>query len=333
MARFVKQRQMYDRVIGVDIADTIYPDHCDVFIQHDLRDATVIPRLMKGVDHVFHFAADMGGLGYLDGNDAQVMYNNAQIDLNVIGGAAEADNVTKLLYTSSAVVYPEEFGNPGAFAYGLLDVEGLRESDAWHGFPAEGGYGVEKLFTESLCRYVTATGNLDTRVVRLHNVFGPERCLGITAGKKAPAALCRKVADRVHARDGKRYYVKEVDGVFEYVVEIDIWGDGKQTRSFLYIDDALRGISAVMASSYTEPLNIGSDRLVSINELADIIGAIAGVTVVKNHIEGPVGVRGRNSNNDLVSAQTGWRPMVPLEEGLRETYGWISNELLAKSKQ
>lgn len=321
MARFVKEHGMYDRVVGVDIVDigdNGYPDYLDVFIQADLRDSSVIPRIMKGVDHVYHFAAHMGGLGFITGRDAEVMYNNAQIDLNVIGGAAESaagGGVSKLLYTSSAVVYPE-------VRQGSSRALNLREDEAWGGFPSEGGYGVEKLFGESLCTYIAAQGVLETRVVRLHNVFGPEGAWD-NGKEKVPAALCRKVASATQSYSISSHKIE---------VEIDVWGDGKQTRSFLYIEDALRGIASVMACGYSEPLNVGSDRLVSINELADIIGEIAGVKVAKNYVDGPVGVRGRNSDNCRVMRTTGWRPRVSLEEGLRETYSWISQQVLAANR-
>ena len=224
----------------------------------------------EGVEEVYHLAADMGGIGYITAVHADVARNNALMNLQALE-AARVNGVRRFLFSSSACVYP-------MYRQREADVTPLREEDAWPAEP-EPGYGLEKLFTEEVCRYYRQDHGLETRIVRFHNVYGP---LGTYEGgrEKAPAAICRKVA---LARDGD---------------EIEVWGDGKQTRSFLYVDDCVEGIHRLMRSDYPEPLNLGSDRLVTIDELVDMVAAIAGKRICKRHdTSKPQGVRGRNSDN------------------------------------
>ena len=255
-----------------------------------------------GFDEVYQLAADMGGLGYISYHFASVMRSNMQINLNV-AEAARLAGVGRLLFSSSAVVYPTTMQT-------TEQVAGLRECDALPASPSEGGYGWEKLTSEFLYRYYREDHGLETRIVRFHNVYGPQ---GTWKGgkEKAPAAMCRKVAEAKLTGRG----------------EIEVWGDGKQTRSFLYIDDALNGLTAVMRSDYPDPLNVGSEEMVSINELAGIAASCAGAKVHIKHVDGPVGVRGRNSDNTLVTAITGWRPRVTLREGMAATYAWIERQV------
>jgi GDP-D-mannose 3',5'-epimerase len=260
-------------------------------------------------------------MGFISTHSAQILRNNTLININTLDAAKEY-GAGRYLYTSSACVYPE-YKQEQAF------VPGLKESDAWPAQPQD-AYGLEKLVTEELCKHYRRDYGLETRIVRLHNVYGP---YGTYDGgrEKAPAAMCRKVAeakrrgpDRWEARYTGRYAVPDTP-----VFDVEIWGDGEQTRSFLYIDDALDGIYAAMQSDYTEPLNIGSDRQVSINELVDIVANVAGVEVVKRYIEGPQGVRGRSSDNSLVGQVLGWEPRVSLEAGLATTYKWVEAQVNA----
>ena len=275
----------------------------DEFLIGDLRRGNDTVRAFgDGFDEVYQLAADMGGLGYISYHFADVMRNNMLINLNV-ADAARMIGVGRLIFSSSACVYPTTIQT-------TEDVAGLRESDALPALPSEGGYGWEKLMSEFLYRYYRQDHGLETRIVRFHNVYGPQ---GTWRGgkEKAPAAMCRKVAEAKLTGRG----------------EIDVWGDGLQTRSFLYIDDALDGLLAVMHSDYHDPLNVGSEEMVSINELAGIAAACAGVKVHINHVDGPVGVRGRNSDNSQVTAITGWRPRVTLREGMAATYQWIERQV------
>jgi nucleoside-diphosphate-sugar epimerase len=220
--------------------------------------------------------------------------------------ASRINGVKKFLFTSSACVYPQ-------YRQNTPDVTPLKEEDAYPADP-EPGYGWEKLFTEELCRYYWQDYKFETRIVRFHNVYGP---LGTYEGgrEKAPAAICRKIA---LAKDGD---------------EIEVWGDGNQTRSFMYIDDCIEGLIRIMASDYREPLNLGTDRLVTINELVDIVAKIAGKNIKKKHdLTKPQGVRGRNSDNTRLRQVLGWEPQIPLEVGLEKTYKWIESELRKKGR-
>ena len=275
----------------------------DEFLQLDLRRDDNCLRACSGMDEADALAADMGGMGFISSNHGQILFNNAMITLQTIEAAREA-GVSKLLYASSACVYPE-------YRQTTADIQPLKEEDAYPAQPQD-AYGWEKLFGEKACEYYWDQHRLDVRVVRFHNIFGP---LGTWRGgrEKAPAAMCRKVAE------AKRTGAKDVE----------IWGDGEQTRSFCYIDDCVEGLLRLMASEWRKPLNLGQDRMISINELADMVAEIAGVSLEKRHVEGPQGVRGRNSDNSLLKEVLGWTPQISLEEGLRRTYEWIERQVAA----
>lgn len=260
-----------------------------------------------GMDEVYALAADMGGMGFISCNHAQILHNNSLINIHTLEAARE-NGVGRYLYTSSACVYPE---------YRQTDTHcvPLKEEDAYPAQPQD-AYGWEKLVTERLCQHYREDYGMETRVVRFHNIFGP---LGTWEGgrEKAPAALSRKIATaKLTGSD-----------------EIDIWGDGQQTRSFCYIDDCVIGLYKLMRSDYREPLNLGQDRMVSIDELADIISQIAGVKLRKNHVPGPQGVRGRNSDNTRLLQVLGWEPQISLEQGLDRTYRWIEKQVAARFVQ
>ena len=278
-------------VRGVDIKQPEYaPTDADDFMVRDLREPEHARIATRGVDQVFALAADMGGMGFISANHATILHNNAMINLNTLE-AAHQNGVTRYLYTSSACVYPEYKQTDAA-------VIALKEEDAYPAQPQD-AYGWEKLITERLCMHYREEYGLETRTVRFHNIFGP---LGTWDGgrEKAPAAMCRKVA--MAKLTGQK--------------AIEIWGDGEQTRSFCYIDDCLEGLQRLMASDFHDPLNLGQDRLVTINQLADLVGAVAGVTLAKTHIPGPQGVRGRNSDNTKLRQVLGWEPGISLEDGL-----------------
>ncbi len=289
------------RVRAVDLRPPEYaPSSAYEFVTVDLRRPQSCAVALEGVEEVYHLAADMGGIGYITAYHADVARNSALINLHVLEAARRA-GVQRFLFSSSACVYPR-------YRQGTPDVTPLREEDAWPADP-EPGYGLEKLFAEELCRYYREDHGLKTRIVRFHNVYGP---LGTYEGgkEKAPAAICRKVA---LARDGD---------------EVEVWGDGRQTRSFMYVDDCVEGIVRLMRSDYPEPLNLGTDRLVTIDDLVDIVAAIAGKRLRKRYDPSrPQGVRGRNSDNTRLRQVLGWEPSVPLEVGLERTYRWIEGEL------
>jgi len=253
---------------------------------------------------VYALAADMGGMGYIQNHHAEILHNNALINFHTLD-AARLNGVERYLYTSSACIYPE---------YKQLEtqVTPLKESDAYPAEPQD-AYGWEKLMTERLCTHYREDYGIETRIVRFHNIFGE---LGTWNGgrEKAPAAVCRKVATA--KLTGER--------------EIEIWGDGEQTRSFCYINDCVEGIYRIMRSDYREPLNLGQDRMISINELAEMVATIAGIQISKKHIDGPQGVRGRNSDNTLLREVLGWEPQISLEDGLQRTYEWIEANVFKK---
>jgi len=290
-------------------ADLKHPEYeataADEFMIADLRSYNRCLRVAKGMDEVYHLAADMGGIGYITALHAEITLNNTLIDAHMLQ-AAQRSGVKRFLFSSSACVYPQHLQrNP--------DVVPLREEDAFPADPEE-GYGLEKLYTEKLCQYVSEDWQLPTRVVRFHNVYGP---LGTYDGgrEKAPAALSRKIAA---LRSGD---------------ELQIWGDGKQTRSFMYIDDCVEGIHRIMRSDHAAPLNLGTDELVTVDELVDIIADIAGKTVIKRHdTSKPQGVRGRNSDNFRLRAVLGWEPKTPLRQGLIPTYRWIEHRISSEPK-
>jgi nucleoside-diphosphate-sugar epimerase len=260
---------------------------------------------VRGVDEVYNLAANMGGIGFIESNKARIMHDNVLINIHMLE-AARLCAVRRFLYTSSACVYP-------AYRQDTPDVEPLREEDAYPA-DAEDGYGWEKLFTERQCRHYREDHGLETRIVRFHNIFGP---LGTYDGgrEKSPAAFCRKVA---LTRDND---------------EIEIWGDGKQTRSYCYIDDCVEGIHRLMRSDCHEPLNLGQDRMVSVDELLDMVAGIAGKSFKKRHdLSQPQGVRGRNSDNTRLRKVLGWFPQTSLERGLEITYRWIHGQLKAAGR-
>lgn len=299
LVTFLKERGHWVR--GADIK---YPEFCpsdaDEFEILDLRRRDDCLQATRGVDSVYALAADMGGMGFISCNHAQILRNNSLINLLTLE-AARINGIRRYLYTSSACVYPE-------YRQLKTNVEPLKECDAYPAEPQD-AYGWEKLITEQLCSYYRKDYGMETRIVRFHNIFGP---YGTWDGgrEKAPAALCRKIA-----------IAKLTDSS-----EIEIWGDGEQTRSFCYIDDCILGIYKLMNSTFAEPLNLGQDRMVSINQLADMISRIAGVKVRKRHVPGPQGVRGRNSDNTLLRQVLDWTPQVSLEEGLAKTYAWIEQQ-------
>jgi GDP-D-mannose 3', 5'-epimerase len=289
-------------VRGVDIKLPEYEDSAaDEFELLDLRKYdNCLQASRGGIDQVYNLAADMGGIGYITASHADISRNNILINAQMLE-ASRLNGVSRFLFSSSACVYAQ-------FKQRDAAVTPLREEDAYPADP-EAGYGWEKLFTEELCRYYWQDYRFPTRIVRFHNVYGP---LGTYEGgkEKAPAAISRKVA-------------LAVDGG-----AIDIWGDGEQTRSFMYVDDCVEGLLRLMASDCCDPLNLGTDRLISINELVDLISGIAGKRLTKHHdLTKPQGVRGRNSDNSRLRQTLRWEPSVSLEEGLTVTYRWIENEL------
>jgi nucleoside-diphosphate-sugar epimerase len=271
----------------------------DEFELCDLRRWDDCLRATRGVDHVYALAADMGGMGFISSNHGTILRNNILISTHTLE-AARRNGVSRYLYTSSACVYPE-------YRQVDADVTPLREEDAYPARPQD-AYGWEKLISELTCKYFSDEFDLPTRVVRFHNIYGPR---GTYEGgrEKAPAAMCRKVAEA--ASTGT----------------IEVWGDGEQTRSFCYIDDCVEGLYRLMQSDYAEPLNLGSDRLVTINELAHIVMEIAGKTLEIDHVAGPQGVRGRNSDNTRLRKVLGWEPATTLEDGLTDTYRWIEKQV------
>ena len=289
-------------VRGVDIKEPEYgQSDADEFALLDLRRWENCLAATAGVDHVYALAADMGGMGYIANHHAEILHNNALINLHTLE-AARQNGVQRYLYTSSACIYPE-------YLQTSADVVPLKEEDAYPAQPQD-AYGWEKLVSEILCHYYARDYGMETRTVRFHNIFGP---LGTWDGgrEKAPAALCRKIA------------VARLTGN----PEIEIWGDGEQTRSFCYIDDCVEGLYRLMLSDYREPLNLGQDRMVSINELAGIIAGIAEIPIEPKHVDGPQGVRGRNSDNTRLREILGWEPQISLEEGLARTYAWIEEQV------
>jgi GDP-D-mannose 3', 5'-epimerase len=283
-------------------ADLKYPRYseteADDFIVGDLRDIAVCREAIdRRFDEVYQLAADMGGAGYVftGENDAEIMHNSAQINLNVLECCRRRNN-WRVFYSSSACIYPEDRQTSP-------DNPGLVESDAYPANP-DSDYGWEKLFSERLYLAYARNHGIAARIARFHNIFGPEGSWN-DGREKAPAAICRKVA--LAAGDGT----------------VEIWGDGEQTRSFLYIDECLDGVLRLMRSHHGQPINIGSDEMVTINQLARMAAQIAGKDIRLKHIPGPLGVRGRNSDNTLIYATLGWRPMQPLKAGLEKTYRWI----------
>lgn len=291
-------------VRGVDLKENEFGnDTADDFVLGDLRDPRVCEALFdRHIDEVYQLAADMGGAGYIftGDHDAAVMHNSGTINLNMIEASRKA-GVGKIFYSSSACMYPE---------YNQTDPDNPKcsEDSAYPAMP-DSEYGWEKLFSERLYLAYHRNYGMEVRVARFHNIFGPQGTW--TGGKeKAPAAICRKVAE---AEDGG---------------SIEIWGDGKQTRSFLYIDECLEGVRRLMESDFLGPVNIGSEEMVSINQLVDTVSEIAGKSLEKQHdLTKPQGVRGRNSDNALIREKLGWAPSEPLKVGLERTYKWIEEQV------
>ncbi len=270
----------------------------------DLRDKAACYQATDGAAQVYNLSADMGGMGFIEANKALCMLS-VLINTHLLMAARER-NVSRYFYASSACVY-------NADKQTSVQAAPLRESDAYPAM-AEDGYGWEKLFSERMCRHFREDFGLATRVARYHNVYGPH---GTYDGgrEKAPAAICRKLAQA--KLSGKH--------------EIEIWGDGEQTRSFMYIDDCLKGTQLIMERDVVEPLNLGSDQLVTINRLVDIVETIAGIEVKRRYIlDAPKGVRGRNSDNSLISEKLGWAPSIPLDVGMEKTYRWIYDKMAGK---
>src|SRR5271156_3907039 len=279
LVSYLKKKSYWVR--GADLKYPEYePSAADDFALLDLRRWDDCLKATDGIDEVYALAADMGGMGFISSHHAEILRNNSLINIHTLDAARE-NGIKRYLYTSSACIYPE-------YRQTDANVTPLKEEDAYPAYPQD-AYGWEKLVAERLAAHYREDYGIETRIVRFHNIFGP---LGTWDGgrEKAPAALCRKVA-----------YAKLTDSP-----EIEIWGDGEQTRSFCYIGDCVEGIFRLMRSDYREPLNLGQDRLISINQLADVIAGLAGVQIGKKHISGPQGVRGRNSDNTRLRNVLGW---------------------------
>jgi len=295
-------------VRGVDIKTPEYSKtKANEFLTFDLRKNKLVTESFdccpngEGFDEVYQLAADMGGAGYIfsGDHDADVMHNSALINLHVCENAVQF-KAKKVFYSSSACMYPE---------HNQLDPNNpnCEESSAYPANP-DSEYGWEKLFSERLYLAFNRNHNLDVRIARFHNIFGPYGSWN-NGKEKAPAAVCRKVAQ---AEDSG---------------EVEIWGDGKQTRSFLYIDECLEAVERLMNSDFKGPVNIGSEEMITINQLVDKVSKIAGKSLIKKHIPGPLGVRGRNSDNKLIKEKLGWCPSLPVEYGLQKTYAWINAQV------
>lgn len=303
LVTYLKQKGYWVR--GVDLK---YPDYTDIdadeFELLDLRRWDNALQATRGIDHIYALAADMGGMGFISAHHAEILHNNALINFHTIE-AARLNGVTHYLYTSSACVYPEYLQTDA-------QVTPLKEEDDLPAQPQD-AYGWEKLITEILVGYYQQNYGMETRIVRFHNIFGE---FGTWDGgrEKAPAAMCRKVAIAKFTSDPT----------------VEIWGDGEQTRSFCHINDCVEGIYKLMQSNYRKPLNLGQDRMVTINELVDLVANTANITVAKKHVDGPQGVRGRNSDNTRLREVLDWEPQISLEEGLKRTYDWIEEQVRQK---
>jgi GDP-D-mannose 3',5'-epimerase len=300
LARQLYQRGNYIRAVDIKYDDYIKEKYCNEKLTLDLRIRDNCLKATKDMDKVYQLAANMGGIGFITEVGAEVMYDNILINTHMLE-ASRQNKVKRYLFTSSACVYP---------TYRQTDpnIKGLKEEDAYPADP-DNFYGWEKLFTEKMCEAYQRDHKMNIRVLRYHNVYGPEGTYK-DGREKSPAALCRKVAQASNPGT------------------ITVWGDGKQTRSYCYIDDALAGTIKLMESDYTHPINIGSDRLVTINQLADIIIKISGKKITKTYdLKAPQGVRGRNADLTLVKKEIKWEPKVTLEEGLTKTYKWIEQKV------
>jgi len=301
MVRRLKQDGYWVRAVDLKLPD-FSKSSADEFLIGDLRDAQFVDEISTGFDEIYQFAADMGGAGYIftGDHDADVMHNSATINLNILNSIKNNAVSTKIFYSSSACIYPEhnqmDPNNPNC-----------EESSAYPANP-DSEYGWEKLFSERLYFSFYRNYGIEVRVARYHNIFGPE---GTWKGgkEKAPAAICRKVAMALDQDS------------------IEIWGDGEQTRSFLYIDECIEATRRLMDSDFIGPVNIGSEEMVSINQLVDLACSIEGKNLTKSHVPGPTGVRGRNSNNNLIKEKLNWNYSLPLSEGIKKTYNWICQKI------
>ncbi|WP_207459218.1 NAD-dependent epimerase/dehydratase family protein [Azospirillum sp. SYSU D00513] len=294
-------------VRGVDLKYPRYaPTPADDFVLGDLRDPALVRHIVdRRFDEVYQLAADMGGAGYIftGEHDAEIMHNSAMVNLNVLDACVKR-NIKRIFYSSSACIYPQENQTDP-------DNPNCREDSAYPAHP-DSEYGWEKLFSERLFLAYHRNHGIESRIARYHNVFGPEGSWN-DGREKSPAAICRKVA---MAEDGG---------------EIEIWGDGTQTRSFLFVDECLEATLRLIRSDFTGPVNIGSEEMVSINQLVDIVSSIAGKQLRKRHVPGPLGVRGRRSDNTLIRQRLGWAPSQALRVGLEQTYAWITEQVRGRS--
>ena len=304
LVTFLKEKGYWVR--GVDIKLPEFSDiDADEFLKLDLRRWENCLTSTNGIDEVYALAADMGGMGFISAHHAQILYYNSLINLHTLEAARES-GVKRYLYTSSACVYPEHLQESA-------DVVPLKEEYVYPAYPQD-AYGWEKLISERLCSHYREDYGIETRTVRFHNIFG-EKGTWDGGREKVPAAICRKIAQaKLSGRS-----------------EIEIWGDGEQTRSFCYISDCVEGIYRLMRSDFHEPINLGQDRMISINELADMVAVFAGIKIDKKHVTGPQGVRGRNSDNTRLKEVLTWEPQVSLEEGLAITYKWIEQQVISSN--
>ena len=294
-------------VVGVDLVRPKYnTSAADEFIVGDLRDSKLVDDILnESFGEIYQLAADMGGAGYIftGDHDADIMHNSAKINLNLLQSALNNNKSARIFYSSSACVYPE---------HNQLDPDNpICSEDSVYPANPDSEYGWEKLFSERLYLTYKRNYNLNVSVARYHNIFGPKGSWN-NGKEKAPAAICRKVAV---ASSGDA---------------IDIWGDGKQTRSFLYIDECVTGTIKLNRSNLSGPFNIGSDKMISVDGLVDLVSSVANKTIVKKHIDGPTGVRGRNSDNTLIFEKLAWKPNCNLRDGIEKTYSWIDSQIKNK---
>ena len=303
LTAFLKKKNFY--VIGVDKNLPAFENKCDEFHQTDLSNYDSVSLIIsKDIDCIYQLAADMGGAGYIftGENDAEIMSNSASININILK-AMVTKNIKKIFFSSSACIYPE---------HNQLDIETLTMSED-SAYPAnpDSNYGWEKLFSERLYQAYARNHGLDVKIGRFHNIYGPY-CHYDNGKEKSIAALCRKISLAKHGG------------------EIEIWGSGQQKRSFLYIDDCLTAVDKLMESNFSEPINIGSEEIISINSLASMIESISNKKIVIKNVPGPVGVNTRTSDNKLIYSVLDWRPSVSLEEGIQRTYNWINKSIVTK---
>jgi nucleoside-diphosphate-sugar epimerase len=300
LVTYLKNKNYWVR--GVDVKHPEFGEsEADEFKILDLRGWENCLLATESAEEIYALAADMGGMGFIANHHAQILYNNSLINLHTLE-AARTNGAKRYLYTSSACVYNESL-------QAEADIKPLKEEDAYPALPQD-AYGWEKLISERLCMHYREDYGLETRTVRFHNIFG-EKGTWEGGREKVPAAMCRKIA------------LAKLTGNSE----IEIWGDGEQTRSFCHIDDCVEGIYRLMRSDFYEPINLGQDRMVSINQLADIIAEIAEIQINKRYVDGPQGVRGRNSDNTKLREVLQWEPKIPLEDGLKRTYEWIEEQV------